>query len=321
MRAARSIAGPNGGRIEIRELPDLKPGEGQIVIRVRASGLNRSEIGRLQSHRNGEPAAVGIECAGEVAAAGVGVTKVRIGDRVMCRCSGSHAGMVVVNQRAAMPVPAGMSWTDAASLPNTCVTAHDALTASADLQSGESVLINAASSGVGTAAIQIARLLGGTPIIGTTSSPAKVERLEQIGLDVAILTSDDLNKAVRAATGDKGADVAIDNVGASVTRETVRAMAYKGRMVQVGRLEAAVGEIDLDLLAMKRVRLIGTSFRMRSAEESLQASEAFERALLPAVATGRLRPIVDRVFSLEELPRAYDYMSSNQQIGKIVLSV
>ena len=178
MRAALSIPGPNGGRLEIREIADPKPGNGEILIRIRASGLNRSEIGRLQTHKTqngaGEPAAVGIECAGEVAATGSGVTKVKQGDRVMCRCNGSHAEYVVVNERAAMPLPESMSWTDAASLPNTCVTAHDALTASADLQHGESVLINAASSGVGVAAIQIARLLGGSPLLGTTGSPDKI---------------------------------------------------------------------------------------------------------------------------------------------------
>lgn len=325
MRAAVIVAGAGGGAIEVREAPDPKLGEGQILIRVHASALNRSEIGRMRAFqlKEGEtpaPELTGIECSGEVASTGPGVTRVKAGDRVMCRCTGAHAEYVVVHERAAMPVPAAMSWTDAAAIPNTFVTAHDALTASAVLQPGESMLVNAASSGVGVATIQVARALGAKPVMGTSGSAEKLERLKPLGLEAGILTSDDLVESVRAATGGKGVDVAIDNVGATVLLETVKAAAYRGRIVQVGRLAASSGEIDLDLLAMKRVRLIGTSFRMRSTEESLQASEAFAVAMLPAFGDGRLRPAVDRVFPLDEIATAYDYMETNAQAGKIVIS-
>lgn len=327
MRQAFSIAGPKGGTVEIREAPTPQPGQGQVLIQVRASALNRSEVTRrlaqiLESGATAPPPELlGIECSGEVVLAGPGVTRVAVGERVMCRCTGSHAEYVVVDQRAAMPVPAGMSWTEAASIPNVFVTAHDALTASADLKPGESVLVNAASSGVGIAALQVARVMGAGPIIGTSSSPAKLDRLHGIGMDVGILTSEPLADAVRAATAGKGVDVVIDSVGGTVLDATLRAMVYKGRMVQVGRLGASTSEIDLDFLARWRLRLIGTSFRQRNAEETLAASEAFVAAMLPAFADGRLQPVVDRVFPFDDLPAAHAYMESNAQVGKIVVSV
>jgi len=326
MRAAVIVPGTDGGSIEIQELPDPKPGDGQILISVRASALNRSEIGRkralkLRPGETPKPERDGIECAGEVAALGSGVTSVKIGDRVMCRCNGGHAEYVVIDHRGAMPLPDSMTWEQGAAIPNTFVTAHDALTASAGLAAGESVLVNAASSGVGVAAIQIARVLGARPVIGTSSSSAKLERLRPLGLDAGIVTSDDLEKGVRAATDGKGVDVIIDNVGGTVFQDNLRSMAYKGRLVQVGRLATSSSEIDLDFLARWRMRVIGTSFRQRSAEESLAASVAFAKALLPAVADGRLRPVVDCVFPLSELVQAHDYMETNAQIGKIVITM
>ena len=326
MRAAVIVPGPDGGIIEIQDLPEPKPGDGQILIRVRASALNRSEIGRkrglkLRPGETVKPERDGIECAGEVAALGSGVTSVKAGDRVMCRCNGGHAEYVVIDQRGAMKLPDSMSWEEAAAIPNTFVTAHDALTASAELKPGESVLVNAASSGVGVAAIQIARVLGAKPVLGTSSSGAKLERLRDLGLDAGILTTDDLVTSARAATRGKGVDVIVDNVGGTVFPESLRSMAYKGRLVQVGRLATSTSEIDLDFLARWRLRVIGTSFRQRSPEESLAASEAFARALLPAVFDGRLRPVVDRVFPLSDLARAQDYMETNAQIGKIVITV
>jgi NADPH2:quinone reductase len=326
MRAARSVPGPTGGTVEIQNVPDPKPGDGQILIRIHAAGINRGELTRIHQHKltageDPKPSPVGNECAGEVVAVGSGVTKVKTGDRVMCRCNGGIAEAVVVSERAAMPITAGISWTDAASLPNVCVTAHDALTVSGRLQPGESMLVNAASSGVGIAAIQIARLLGAKPVMATSRSAAKLEKLRPLGLDCGILTSVDLDGAAHAATAGKGIDVVIDNVGGTVLNDTIRAMAYRGRIVQVGRLAANDGDINLDLLSMKRVALVGTSFRMRSPEETLAASEAFAAAFLPAVHDGRIRAVVDRVFPLAQVKQAYDYMETNEQVGKIVLAV
>jgi NADPH:quinone reductase-like Zn-dependent oxidoreductase len=322
MRAAQSVPGPNGGSVEIRDVSDPRPRERQLLIRIHAAGINRGELTRIHDHKlNGDakPLPVGNECAGEVVEVGPGVTRVKTGDRIMCRCNGGIAEAVVIDERAAMPIADSMSWTDAASLPNICVTAHDALTVSGRLQPGESMLVNAASSGVGVATIQIASLLGATPVIATSRSAEKLAKLRPLGIDCGILTSEDLDGAARAATGGKGIDVVIDNVGAIVLRDTVKAVAYRGRIVQVGRLDSSVGEIDLNLLAMKRVSLVGTSFRMRNAEESIQASEAFAAAMLPAVHGGRLRAVVDRTFPMDEVKQAYDYMETNAQIGKIVL--
>ena len=326
MRAARSVSGPKGGTLEIQEVPVPQPASGQVLIRIRASALNRAETVRRRAHvlEPGSPSVaepVGGECAGEVAAVGSGVTGVKLGDRLMCRCPGSHAEYTLINQRAAMPIPDGLSWEQAASMPNVFVTAHDALTTSAGLQAGESVLINAASSGVGVAAIQVARVLGAKPIIGTSSSAAKLEQLRPLGLEIAILTSADLAQSVRSATGGKGVDVIIDNVGGTVFPDNLRAMAYKGRLVQVGRLASSISEIDLDFLARWRLRLIGTSFRQRNADETLAATEKFAAAMLPAVADGRLRPVVDRVFPLEQTADALRHLESGSHFGKIVIKV
>jgi NADPH2:quinone reductase len=326
MRAAVGVPGVDAGILEIREVPVPKPGDGQVLLRVHASALNRSETVRRRGHllKPGAvqaPEPIGGECAGEVEEVGAGVTAVRAGDRVMCRSTGCHAEYVLINQRAAMPVPDRLSWEEAASMPNVFVTAHDALTTSAGIQAGESVLINAASSGVGVAAIQVARVLGAKPVLATSSSQAKLNRLKPLGLDVGILTSAGLAEAVRSATGGKGVDVIIDNVGGTVFQDNLRAMAYKGRLVQVGRLASSTSEIDLDFLARWRLRLIGTSFRQRNAEEVLAASEKFAAEMLPAIADGRLQPVVDRAFPLDQLQAAYDYMESNAQVGKIVITM
>jgi NADPH:quinone reductase-like Zn-dependent oxidoreductase len=323
MRAAQSIPGPAGGSVEIREVPDPKPGERQVLIRIHAAGINRGELTRIHDHKqdgDAKPLPVGNECSGEVVEAGPGVIRVKTGDRIMCRCNGGIAQAVVIDERAAMPI-GDMSWVDAASLPNICITAHDALTVSGRLQAGDSMLVNAASSGVGVATIQIANLLGASPVMATSRSAEKLAKLKPLGIDCGIVTSVDLDSAARAATNGKGINVVIDNVGAIVLRDTVKAMAYRGRIVQVGRLDSSVGEIDLNLLAMKRVSLVGTSFRMRNAEETLQASEAFAAAMLPAVHDGRLRAVVDRTFPMEQVREAYDYMETNAQIGKIVLTM
>lgn len=326
MRAAVGVPGPKGGTLEIRDAPVPKPGEGQILLRVRASALNRAETVRRRGNvlpPGAAPVAepIGGECAGEVEEVGPSVTLARPGDRIMCRAPGSHAEYALLNQRAAMPIPDGLSWEQAASMPNVFVTAHDALTTSAGIRAGESVLVNAVSSGVGVAAIQVARVLGARPIIGTSSSAAKLEKLKPFGLEVGILTSADLVQAVRSATDGKGVDVIIDNVGGTVFQDNLRAMAYKGRLVQVGRLATSTSEIDLDFLARWRLRVIGTSFRQRNADETLAASEQFAATMLPAIADGRLRPVVDRVFPLDELQAAYDYMETNAQVGKIVIRV
>ena len=312
----------------MRDVPLPEPGLGEIRVRVHASAINRGEVmtRRAQSNRPGNllaPFPSGIEFAGEVDATGPGVAGIEAGARVMGRCrNGAHAEFVVVDARAAMPVPDAMGWEEAASIPNVFVTAHDAIVTNGQLQAGESVLVTAASSGVGIAALQIAKMAGAHPLFGSTTSAAKLELLNPLGMDTGIDTSsEDLEEAVKAATDGKGVDVIIDNVGGEMLEANLRAMALKGRLVSVGRLGKNSGPCDLDLVALKRLRIIGVTFRTRTPEEALQVSERAAADLAPGFADGRLRGLVDRAFPLELLLEAQEYMLLNQHVGKIVIRI
>ncbi len=329
MKAALVIPSAEGGTIEMHDVSVPTPTDGQVLVRVHASAINRAEIARRkgQYHRPGidsmAPIASGSEFAGEVVAIGSGVTSHTSGDRVMGRCpSGGHAEFVAVDARAAIPIPHSMSFEEAATIPNVFITAHDAIVTNGGLQRGETFLVNAASSGVGIAALQIARLLGANPVIGSSSSPAKLERMAEHGLTAAIDTSsEDLVQRIQDITSGRGVDLLIDNVGGEVLAENLKAMAILGRMVSVGRLGTTTGPLNLDQLAYKRVKLIGVTFRTRSGDEALECSRRFAEDLMPAFADGRLRGVVDRVFALDELLAAHDYMETNAHIGKIVIKI
>jgi len=328
MRAAVLVPNDAGGTMAVRELPDPEPGEGEVLVRVRATALNRGELLQRRRGRTAATASAapprpgGVEFAGEVARLGLGVAGVAVGERVMGRAPASYAEYVVVDQRELMPVPAQFGWEEAAAIPNDFVTAHDAIVTNGRLQPGESVLVNAASSGVGTAAIQIAKLLGATPVIGSSGSAEKLERLRPLGMDAGVnYREEDVAARVLEATDGTGVNLVIDNVGGTVLGENLRCMALEGRLVSVGRNGAERGELDMDLLALKRLRLIGVTFRTRTRAEAIACSQRFATDLLPAFGDGRLRPVVDRVFPLEEIAAAQAYMESNAHLGKIIIRV
>jgi NADPH2:quinone reductase len=327
MRAAVLVPNEAGGTMAVLDLPDPEPGAGEVLIRVRATALNRGELlqrrrGRTAAGPAATPRPGGVEFAGEVARLGPGVSGVAVGDRVMGRSPESYAEYVVVDQRALMPVPSQLGWEEAAAIPNVFVTAHDAIVTNGRLQPGESVLVNAASSGVGTAAIQIAKLLGASPVIGSSGSAAKLERLRPLGMDVGInYREDDVVARVLEATGGAGVDLIIDNVGGTVLGDNLRCMALQGRLVSVGRNGAEKGELDMDLLALRRLRLIGVTFRTRTREEAIACSQHCAEDLLPAFNDGRLKPVVDRAFPLDEIAAAQEYMLSDAHLGKIVIRV
>lgn len=322
MRAAWASPGTTGGRVELREVPIPVPGPGQVLVRVRAAGVNRGELVALAALRSGQGAAGGVECSGVVAEIGTGVDGWRPGDEVMAYARGSQAEYVCVDQRLLMRKPARLGWEQAAAFPNVFTTAHDALISNARAQAGESVLINAASSGIGVAALQIARWANASAVIGVSRSPKKVERLRLLGLTDAVIGTDDgFEDRVLSITSGRGVDVVIDCLGGDSLASNLRCMAVLGRLVSVGRLAGKYGSLDLDLLALRRLRLIGVTFRTRSAEETVACVQACARDLLTPLERGEIEPIVDRTFALERIADAHAYMASNEQIGKIVLRV
>jgi NADPH2:quinone reductase len=263
----------------------------------------------------------GIEFVGEVITLGEGVGGWKPGDRVMARGPG-YAEYAVVHQRALMSVPGGLSWAEAAAIPNVFVTAHDAIVSNAALKPGESILVTAGSSGVGTVAIQIARYLGAKPVLATTRSAAKGDALRALGAHEVIDTSRaDWPEAVLTATGQHGVDVIIDQVGGPMLADNIRVLAIKGRLVSVGRNAGQVGDCNLDEIARKRASIIGVTFRTRTAEEALVCSERFAADLLDGFTTGALKPVLARTFPFERIADAHAYMLSDAQIGKIVLTM
>jgi NADPH2:quinone reductase len=326
MKALFIVPGPNGGIFEFRDIPTPTPGTGEVLVKVRASGTNRGELLARPLFRSDNPALrpmrSGGEFAGEVASLGDGVTAWSVGDRVMGRAIGSYAEFTVAHQRALMRIPDGMGWAEAASIPNVFVTAHDAIVTNARMQRSESILITAGSSGVGTAAIQIARQLGANVVLATSRSSSKTMALRELGAHEVI----DPGKPtwvdeVMAATGKRGIDVIIDNVGGPMLADNIRALAIKGRFISVGRNAGQVGDCNLDEVARKRVSIIGATFRTRSLEESLVCGERFAADLLAAFGSGALKPVLDRTFPFEKIADAHAYMLSDAQIGKIVVTM
>ncbi len=310
-----------GGEVEIRETPLPAPAAGEVLVRVYAAGLNRGELMVKRSLISGAPQQTGIEFAGEVTQLGVGATRFRVGERVMGHWRGGQAEFVVLDQRLLVSVPARLSWIEAAGWLNVFVTAHDAIVTNAGLKAGESILINAASSGIGVAALQIARLLGANPVIGSSRSGAKLQALHQYGMQIGIEAGAGDTDAIAQATGTTGVDVLIDSVGGPALQRNLESMAVSGRIVSVGRLAGNTGELDLDVLAQKRVKLIGVTFRTRSKEERIACVQRCAADLWQALADGVLEPVVHRSFRMADVKAAHECMETNQHIGKLVIEI
>jgi len=292
-----------------------------VLVRMRAAGLNRGEI--IAGHGLTKPGAAkpaGVEGAGEIARLGAGITGLKPGDRVMGRCGGAFAEYALMDAREAVAVPARLSWEEAASVPLTFMVVHDMLITQGRLVAGEWLLVTGISSGVGVAALQTAKALG-AKVIGTSGSADKLERLKAIGLDVGLRTrAADFCAAVMEATGGKGANLVVNNVGGSVFAECVRALAFQGRLATVGYVDGMLkAEMDIEALHAKRLTLFGVSNKLRSAEQRAESARGFVTDILPAIADGRIRPVVDRVYGFGELPAAKAYMESNAHLGKIVV--
>ena len=314
---------PDSGRTvtELRDTPAPEPGPGQILVLMRAAGLNRGELIVGHSVKAGGAAkAAGAEGAGEVAKLGAGVTGFKTGERVMGRCAGSFSEYSLMDAREAIVVPKNLTWEEAGSIPLAFMVVHDMLIAQGKLKSGEWLLVTGISAGVGVAALQTAKVLG-AKVIGTSGSAEKLDRLKALGLDAGIRTrAGDFADAVMKATGGKGVNLVVNNVGGSVFAETIRALAYEGRHATVGYVDGVLkSELDIEALHTKRLTLFGVSNRLRNAEQRAVTVRGFAADILPFIAGGKIRPLVDRVFPFSELPAAKSYMESNAHLGKIAV--
>lgn len=322
------ITGTGGVEVlAIREVPTPQPRGEQIRVRVRASALNRADLMQARGYYpapRGAPADIpGLEYAGEVDALGPDVTSsIAIGDRVFGIVSGGgQAEYVLTHERMAVPIPPGLDFAAAAAVPEAFITAHDALTTQGRLDPGGRVLIHAVGSGVGTAAVQIAHAMGCT-VFGTSRTPEKLQRASELGLDQSIDTSvESFADVVQTKTDGAGVDVLIDLLGGSSLSGNLAALAIRGRLVLVGLLGGREAPLDMNLMLRKRLTIIGTTLRARPLEEKIAATRRFADQVVPWLARGLVRPVVDSVHRLEGLQAAHVRMESNDVFGKLVLTL
>jgi NADPH2:quinone reductase len=318
----------DAGKSQLRftELPDLAPGPDDLLLKVRAAGLNRADLGRNAGHyeriatKPPHPIA-GLEAAGEVIGMGANVIGWKVGDRVMGMPSGGYAEQVVIHHRLAVRMPAALSFVQAAALPVAMFTAHDAVVSNGQLANGCTLFIQAASSGVGIAAAQLGRRIGAAVVAGTASS-GKIDRLKALGLTHGIdYAVGNVAQAVLAATGGRGADVIIDMVGAKAIDDHLAMAAVGARWVQIGRMGGVSGTIDLDTLAKKRVQLHGVSFRLRDVNEFATVVATAWKDLEADVASGAFAMPVERTYPLAEADQAQLAMRENRHFGKFILEI
>lgn len=314
--------------LQIKEIPTPEPGVGEVRVRVMATALNRADLlqrlGRYsQPGPEPEYEIPGLEFAGVIDALGPGTWGWKVGDRVCGLLSGGgYAEYVVTHQRMLIPIPDGMSMEDAAAIPEVFMTAYDALVHQVHMKYGDIVLIHAGGSGVGTAAIQLAKTMGAGQVFVTVGSREKAEGCLKLGADRAILyREEDFAQVIQEETNGQGADVIIDFVGGPYIEGNLKAAARGGRIVVLGTLGGPRGEINLGQVLFKRLTVSGVTLRSRPIEQKIQLTQEIAKHVMPGFSRGILRPVVDRVMPFEEIADAHRYMEDNRNFGKIILRV
>jgi NADPH2:quinone reductase len=322
----RAIVIPTPGVLELRDVPTPEPGPGYARVRVRACAVNRADLLQVMGAYPAPPDAPadipGLEIAGEVDAIGPGVVDVKVGDRVYGLVGGgAYAEAVITHARTLAKMPASLAFDAAAAIPEAFLTAYDAMVLQAGLTAGESVLIHAVGSGVGTAAVQIARAIGARAF-GTARTADKIDRAKELGLVAGVIAKDArFADAVRAANGGNGVDVVLDLVGGAYVPEGISSLADRGRLIVVGLLAGTTADVNLALVLRRRLHLMGTMLRSRPLEEKIIAGQVLARNIGPLVESGAYRAVVDRVMPLEKAAEAHAYVASNAGFGKVVLSI
>ncbi|HKX84079.1 MAG TPA: NAD(P)H-quinone oxidoreductase [Pyrinomonadaceae bacterium] len=311
--------------LEIREVSDPpKPTGAQVLVRIKATGLNRADLiqrrGFYPPPAGYSPNIPGLEFAGEVFETGE-TNAFKTGDRVFGITGGeAQAELLTIDQSLLASIPDNLSFEEAAAIPEVFITAHDAIFTQCELKQGESLLIHAVGSGVGLAALQIAKAKGAV-VYGTSRTLSKLDQCTPFGLDGGVAIGGDIKftEEVTAMNGGRGIDVILDLVGGAYFPENLKALAPKGRIIQVGLTAGRTAEIDLGTLLMKRAKVIGTTLRGRSTEEKAKAVKAFAEDVLPLIASDEIMPNLDRVYDYTDVRTAHDYLESNESFGKVVL--
>jgi putative PIG3 family NAD(P)H quinone oxidoreductase len=323
------ITRPGGPEVlQILDVPRPLPREGEVLVRVRASALNRADIMQRQGKYPAPPGAPtnipGLEIAGEVVELGAGAGAWKISDRVFGIVGGGgHAEFAVTPENALARIPQRLSWEEAAAIPEAFITAHDALITQAAMRPGETVLVHAVGSGVGVAAAQLVRAFGGR-CYGTARTPDKLERARAFGVvDGAVVTDDPsvITEHVKRWTEGKGVDVVLDLVGGPYLAASVECAVMLGRIILIGLLAGREVNVNLGTVLSRRLMIRGTMMRSRNAREKAAATQAFAQDVLPLLERGEVRPVVERAMPLDRIQDAHALLESNATFGKIVLSL
>jgi NADPH:quinone reductase len=323
MKAA--VLGESG--VEVRDLPKPVPKPNEVLIRVRASSLNRADLLVALGHQHGSVGGVGsrigLECSGEVEAVGEAVRDIKSGDRVMASAPGGFAEYVVTDAGRVHRIPGNnMTYEQAACFPVALQTMHNAVVTAGRLKRGETLLMQGASSGVGLMGMQIGKLMGAALVIGTSTNPERRARLTAYGCDLALDSrAPNWPNEVKKSTGDKGVNLIVDLISGDVVNQNLEAACLLGRIVNVGRLGGMKGEFDFDLHALKRIDYIGVTFRTRTIDEVREINRLMRADLWPAIEAGKLSLPIHKTYPLADIAAALSLMRANQHFGKIVIVV
>ncbi len=315
-----------GDNLELREVPDpATPAGSQVVVRVRAAGLNRADLlqrrGLYPPPTGYSPNVPGLEFAGEVTATGESVTGWKAGDRVFGITAGeAQAEFLTIAAAHLARIPDDLGFAEAAAVPEAFITAHDAIFTLGRLEMGDTLLVHAVGSGVGLAGLQLAKTAGAI-VIGTSRTAEKLARCASFGLDMGISTADtpEFSSGVLGTAAGRGADVILDLVGAGYFEQNMRSLAVRGRLILVGLTSGRTAPFDLGIALQKRASITGTVLRGRSAVEKAEVTRRFSDAVVPLLAAGKVKPNLDRVFPARDVLAAYRYLESNASFGKVVL--
>jgi NADPH:quinone reductase len=318
------VYGANGA--EITDVAKPSPKATQVLVKVHACGLNRADLGMTKGHVHGSAGGagtvLGMEWAGEVAEVGSEAKGVKVGDKVMGSGGAAFAEYTLADHGRLFRTPSNMNFEDAATLPVALATMHNAVVTNGALQSGQTVLIQGASSGVGLMAMQIAKLKGAKTVIGSSTDAARRGRLKEFGADLAVDSSDPgWVDQVLKATGGEGVDLIVDQVSGKVASQNLAATKIKGRIVNVGRLGGTHADFNFDLHAARRINYIGVTFRTRSIEEIREIFDEVRKDIWPAVESRKLQLPIDRVFRFDDIGKAFEHMEANKHLGKIVVTL